>query len=185
MKSSDFSAVSTVIKSGGVIAYPTETVWGLGCDPWNKAAVYKLLRIKQRPAEKGLIIVAADVLQVAPLLQSLSAAQHRQFCTPAEQATTWLIPDEQQWIPAWVKGAYSTVAVRISQHPVVQQLCRALDQPIISTSANVSGQKTIRTSEEIHSLFGNKLDMILQGKTGETQSPSLIVDLISGKIIRS
>ena len=173
------------LATGGVIAYPTEAVWGLGCDPFNAAAVARLLALKQRPAHKGLILVAADQDQIAPLLEGLTNLQREQLNRTWPGPVTWLIPDPHNRIPANVKGDSTSVAVRVSAHPVVQELCRAWDGPLVSTSANRTGQAPFRSEWALrrHSLL--RPDLILPGRTQQLNKPTEIRDLSTGRIIRA
>ncbi len=184
MEPVDYQRVSKIIFQGGIIAYPTEGVWGIGCDPWNESAVNKILSIKQRSADKGLILVVADTSQIAQLLAPLSEEMLKRINTVYERATTWLIPDNNGWAPDFVRGKHSSVAVRISQHPVVKSICNACDKPVISTSANVAGEPPLTTFTEVSSCFSEKLDMIVPGKTCGAGLPSRIIDLKTGIILR-
>ena len=168
-------------KKGAIIAYPTEAIYGLGCDPDNKKAVKRLLKIKQRPVSKGLILVAADFSQVQKYLKPLSNAQE-ELTSPS--STTYVFPALES-APKWLTGDFDGLAIRISKHPLVRELCTLLDSAIVSTSANISGQAPAKTSEEVLVNLGNKINVILRGKTGDLQKPSVIRDSISGQIIRS
>ncbi len=179
-----------VIEAGGVIAYPTEAVWGLGCDPDNRDGCLALLQIKQRPVEKGMILVAASVAQFAELLAPLPASQQQQLHQAwANQATTgpvtFLVPDEHGLVPWWVKGAHDTVALRVSLHPRVQQLCQALGAPLVSTSANIAGMAPATSRLMVEKTMGAQLDYVLPGALGGATKPSQIIDLRSGRIIRA
>ena len=176
---------AVVVHQGGVIAYPTEAVWGLGCDPWNRDAVYRILDIKARPVEKGMILVAASESQITPLLEPLTATQRQTLSDSWPGPFTWLIPDINHWVPDWVKGQFDTVAVRISDHPVVQALCEAIGRPLISTSANRAGEPPLLTEQALHQHFGTQVDLIVPGETGSQNTPSEIRDLRTGQIIRS
>lgn len=173
------------LATGGVIAYPTEAVWGLGCDPFNAAAVDRLLALKRRPAHKGLILVAADLAQIAPLLDSLPADQRAQLERTWPGPVTWLIPDPHHWIPANVKGDFTSVAVRVSAHPVVHCLCRAWGGPLVSTSANRAGQPPFRSEWALrrHTLL--QPDLIVPGQTQHLNKPTEIRDLPTGRIMRA
>lgn len=173
------------LATGGVIAYPTEAVWGLGCDPFNAAAVDRLLALKQRPAHKGLILVAADLEQIAPLLAGLPADQRAQLERTWPGPVTWLIPDPHHWIPANVKGDFTSVAVRVSAHPVVRDLCRAWGGPLVSTSANRTGQPPFRSEWALrrHTLL--QPDLIVPGHTQRLNKPTEIRDLPTGRIMRA
>ncbi|MBA4502936.1 L-threonylcarbamoyladenylate synthase [Marinobacterium marinum] len=173
------------IKGGGIIAYPTEAVWGLGCDPYNRQAVQRLLDLKRRPEHKGLILVAADEAQIAPLLAPLSRKQRQCLSETWPGPNTWLLPDPQGLIPHWVKGCHSQVAVRISAHPLVQALCRAYGGPLISTSANRSTSDPARSKLKVSAYFGSSLDFILPGELGGSDKPSVIRNIIDMKTIRA
>ena len=181
----DYDHAAAAVSGGGVIAYPTEAVWGLGCDPWNKDAVERILTIKRRPVEKGLILVAADKSQLAPLLEPLTKEQHQLLDETWPGPVTWLIPDANKWIPEWVRGQHASVAVRVSAHPVVQALCKSWGKPLVSTSANRAGEPAHTTHLGVSAEMGEEVDMVVAGQTGEQTSPSRICDLVSGKVLRS
>lgn len=171
------------IRQGAVIAYPTEAVWGLGCDPFNPTAVARLLAIKQRPVHKGLILVAASIEQFAWLLDGLSDSELRQLNDSWPGPHTWLVPHENR-IPAWISGEHATVAIRVSAHPLVARLC-ALAGPIVSTSANPNGRLPAKSRLRIEQYFHGQLDMVLGGELGQHSQPSSIRDLRSGHVLRS
>jgi L-threonylcarbamoyladenylate synthase len=173
----------TALREGGVIAYPTESVWGLGCDPNNHSAFQRLLRIKQRAAEKGVILVASSINQLGSLQDSLSAAQRQTLQTPTEFPTTWLIPANDT-VPDWIRGEHSTVAIRISSHPIVMQLCNAFNGMIVSSSANRAGLDPAKTYSEAYSVFADEVDAYVQGETGGALQPSQIIDLQTGARLR-
>lgn len=185
MSSHSIIEAANSIKQGGVIAYPTEAVWGLGCDPWNRSAVYRILEIKSRPVEKGVILVGCSEDQFAPLLDPLYREDRAKLsaCWPGPH--TWLIPDPDNWVPEWVKGQFDTVAVRVSAHPQVQELCRAVGHPIVSTSANRAGEEPLLTQAGVNHEFSGELEAIVVGETGSQPIPSQIRDLRTGKIIRA
>ncbi len=176
-------AVAT-LRHGGVMAYPTEAVWGLGCDPFQADAVERLLLLKQRPLEKGLILVAAGMDQLRPLLRPLSRAQRAELQLSWPGPTTWLIPDLDNSIPFWIKGQYASIAVRVSAHPQVVALSRAFGGPLVSTSANLAGDLAARSATEVRAAFGHELDYLLPGTLGGQDQPSTIRDLCSGAILR-
>ncbi|MDX1491357.1 MAG: Sua5/YciO/YrdC/YwlC family protein [Pseudohongiellaceae bacterium] len=174
----------TCIRAGGVLAYPTEAIWGLGCDPFDRDACLRLLAIKKRPVEKGLILVAANTEQVAPLLDSLSPAQANQVLASWPGPTTWLIPDHNNLIPWWVKGEHTSVAVRVSAHPQVEALCREFGGPIVSTSANRAGLRPAKTALMVQKQMGNQVDCIFRANLGGSKEPSTIIDAVTGKVLR-
>ncbi len=171
----------SIFRNGGVFAYPTEAVYGLGCDPDNQPAVEKILRLKQRPVDKGLILIASDFSQVEKYLQPLNKDQLK-LIEPSQ--TTYIYPAKET-APKWLTGNFDSLAVRISKLPIIQELCSTLDSAIVSTSANLSGQDPAKTMSEVNSVFNGKIDAILDGKTGELLTPTEIRDSISGKIIRA
>ena len=172
------------LKSGGVIAYPTEAVWGLGCDPMNEQAVHRILNLKEREVEKGLILVAADEAQIEPILKNLTESELNSLRSTWPGPVTWLIPDPEDLYPSWVKGTHRSVAIRISAHPLVHSLCSAFGTPIISTSANKAGEPEIRSRLRIEEVFSSSIDFVLDGDLGDSSQPSQIRDLVSGAILR-
>lgn len=175
-------AASTIL-AGGIIAYPTEAVWGLGCDPFNESAVNRLLDLKKRSRSKGLILIAGDLEQVRPLLNSLTKEQYQRVVSTWPGPNTWIIPANGK-IPEWVTGNHQTVAVRVTEHPLVRSLCAASGQLIVSTSANHSGQQAARTALRVRLAFGQQLDYILPGLTMNHDRPSTIKNAITGKQLR-
>jgi L-threonylcarbamoyladenylate synthase len=168
---------------GEVIAYPTEAVWGLGCDPFNPDAVEKILRLKRRPMEKGLILIAAHISQFAPLLQELNHQQVQKLENSWPAPITWLVPASRA-VPEWIRGHHSSVALRVTNHPVAAALCRVFGGPIVSTSANPGSRREARTALAVRRYFGGQLAAITPGKVGGEKNPSEIRDLVSGRKLR-
>ena len=171
-----------VVFDGGVIAYPTEAVWGLGCDPWNEAAVDRLLALKNRPVHKGLILVAAEIEQFDFLLDDLPDIWQERLAASWPGPNTWLVPHQDR-LPEWVTGAHDSVALRVSDHPQVRALCR-LTGPLISTSANPAGRPAARSRLRVEQYFPGELDKVLGGALGGRKNPSLIRDLRTGDVVR-
>lgn len=172
------------IARGGVIAYPTESVWGLGCDPFNPEAISKLLRLKNRPINKGLILVAAELAQLGELINGLSEAQLAQLeWSTTAQPTSWLIPHYNK-LPLWITGQHTTVAIRLSNHPTVQALCHNYGGMLVSTSANLSGRPAAATQLKVRKYFAAQIDTYVAGQTGHFNSASHIVDLTTGRRLR-
>ncbi|WP_291356548.1 MULTISPECIES: L-threonylcarbamoyladenylate synthase [unclassified Acinetobacter] len=177
------------LKQGHVLAYPTEAVWGLGCDPFNQQAFLEILRLKQRPIEKGVILLAAQIAQVEHLLESLNAEMRQKVIdswshrSPTERATTWLLPAGDH-IPAWIKGNHAKVAVRVTNHPLCVALCNAFNGFIVSTSANPAGGNPARSLQEASQYFSTQIDY-LNGDLGLSQEPSRIIDAETGEVIRA
>ncbi len=170
--------------AGQVIAYPTEAVWGLGCDPMNPRAVERLLALKGRPVAKGLILVAANIEQFEPYLAGISADQRQKLINSWPGANTWLVPDNG-YAPAWIRGRFDSVALRVSAHPLVSGLCRAFGGPLVSTSANPQGRAEARNAMSVRRYFGENLAAISPGVVGKNARPSQIRDLLSGETLRS
>lgn len=170
------------VRAGGVIAYPTEAVWGLGCDPWNRTAVQRLLELKQRPQHKGLILVAAEAAQFDFLLADLPADWQQRLADSWPGPFTWLVPHRGR-LPEWISGRHDSVALRVSDHPLVQALCRACG-PLVSTSANPAGRPSARSRLRVEQYFHGRLDGLLGGALGGRRNPSLIRDLRSGELVR-
>jgi L-threonylcarbamoyladenylate synthase len=172
------------VAAGGVIAYPTEAVFGLGCDPGDRHAVECLLALKRRPAAKGLILIASGWNQLQPWLDRLLPAWHDRLRSSWPGPTTWLIPAAKH-CPHWLTGRHSTLAVRITAHPPARRLCQALDSAIVSTSANRSGQRPARAALEVRLRFGCQIDFVLPGRVGTLTRPTEIRDLASGTVVRN
>ncbi len=177
-------AVARTVRTGGIVAYPTEAVYGLGCDPRNKRAVQRLLVLKRRSIRKGLILIAADFAQLAPFLQPLPAADQARLATTWPGPYTWLIPARPE-TPRWLRGEHDTLAVRVTAHPLAAALCRACGHALVSTSANFSGRPPARTALAVRRQLGQHLDALLPGPTGGAKKPTEIRDLKSGRQQRS
>ena len=174
---------AALLRAGGVLAYPTEAVFGLGCDPDNHAAFEKIFALKQRPPEQGVLLIASDFSQIADWIDAPAEAIARAQATwPG--AHTWIFPRSPR-VPEWVAGGHSGIALRITAHPAAAALCRAFGGPIVSTSANVHGQPPARSAEEAETMFSEGLEGVLHGPTGGLQRPTPIADAISGVIIRA
>ena len=168
------------LQQGGVIAYPTEAVFGLGCDPLNEAAVMHLLDLKQRSVDKGLILIAADFSQVSPFLQPISP-QQQAFTLPSD--TTWIFPAKDD-APKWLTGRFNSLAIRISQHEPVRQLCQQFASALVSTSANLSGEPPAKTTVEVVAQFDQRLAGIFDAPVGNLAKPTQIRDSLTGEVIR-
>lgn len=182
--SSDASEIADIIRQGGVVAYPTEAVWGLGCDPFNEQAVHQILTLKSRPIEKGLILITGHKDQLTPWQTILPAEQFDRLIAETERPTSWVVQDTQV-TPRWVRGQHQSVAIRLSQHKPVQDLCNAYQGAIVSTSANPAGLNPAASKEEVIAYFGEKLDAIFDQPLGRANKPSQVLDLITGKQFRA
>lgn len=178
-KALNISTAAACIEQGAVLAYPTESVWGLGCDPFNQSAVNTILALKKRPIEKGLIVVAASLDQLIPLFADSSV--DLSIIEEAQEPTTFIVPVNNE-VPFWLKGKHNTLAVRVSRHPIVKSLCESAG-PIVSTSANPSGANAAKERFQVKRYFSDNV-YYSQGRVGTSAKPSQIIDLLSRQIIR-
>ena len=172
------------VQHGGVIAYPSESVFGLGCDPDDPDAVQRILDLKQRPVEKGLILVASSFRQIENYLKPLEhEIQQRVFATwPGPHTWLWPVKDN---VSRLLCGQHTTLAVRVSAYPVVRSLCDALGKAMVSTSANPADFPPARNVTEVRHYFNEKLDYIIDAEAGKSTQPTEIRDAMTNKVIRS
>lgn len=178
-----FLSAIHAIQAGGVIAYPTEAVYGLGCNPADLSAVQRILTLKQRPTDKGLILITTDLAQLEPYLLPLDNALLERILPTWPGPVTWLLPVRPEVSPL-IRGNHDTLAVRVTAHPVCRKLCQQLGHPLISTSANLSDQPPARSAQEVRQQFGAQLDDILDAPLGEQAQPTEIRHGLTGEIVR-
>ena len=171
------------LRNGQIIAYPTEAVFGLGCDPRNETAVRQLLALKNRPASAGLILIAADFSQFEGWVGEVDSALQARAEANWPGPVTWLFP-RGRTVPDFIAGAHDTIAIRVTAHPVSAELCRAFGGPVVSTSANPHSAPPARSAGEVEDYFGSFLGGILAGPLGGESGPSMIRDLRSGEVLR-
>ncbi len=184
MRSYRLQPALRALRAGGIIAYPTEAVYGLGCDPRCQAAVTRILALKGRTWSKGLILVASHIEQLTPYLKSVTPELWARAMRTWPGPVTWLWPASSQ-VPSWVRGRSRRVAVRVSAHPLVQSLCSRYGAALVSTSANHSGAEPARTARQVRSRFCDAVDQVLAAPVGGMSKPSEIRDLLSGAILRA
>lgn len=170
------------LRAGGVVAYPTEAVYGLGCDPLNPAAVQRLLAIKQRAVAKGLILIASRFEQLTPFIEPPDPVMRRRLEASWPGPVTWLVPANPA-TPPWLRGRHRSIAVRVTAHPLAAALCSAFGGPLVSTSANASGRPPARTALQAR-LRCPGIDRVLHGATGGRRRPTEIRDAVSGQLVR-
>lgn len=170
------------LRDGGVIAYSTESCYGLGCSPLDTRAIRRVLAIKARPNHKGLIVIAADFEQIRHLVKPLSAAQRAELARYWPGPYTFLLPASRR-VPPALRGRHHKIAVRVTAHGEAAALCRRLGTALVSTSANRAGQKSLKTARACRMAFKDKV-LTLPGRIGKRRKPSTIIDLESGRILR-
>lgn len=183
MDATQCSRVAAVAARGGVVAYPTEACFGLGCDPLSETAVRRILALKRRPVHQGLILVAARLEQLAPFLAAAAGLLEAPRGTwPGPY--TWILPASAA-TPGWIVGRHHGVAVRVSDHPGVIGLCESFGGALVSTSANPHGLPPATTAAQVNGYFRGRLDAILEGDLGGRPRPSEIRDALTGAVLRS
>lgn len=180
------AAAAALLRKGGVLAYPTEAVYGLGCDPHDPQAFQRLFALKQRPPTQGVLLIAADFGQVTRYID-LAAVPDAVLARVRESwpgPHTWIFPRSAE-VPAWVAGTHAGIALRVTAHEPAAALCRAFGGALVSTSANPHGEPAARTSAAAAAYFGDALDGLLDAPVGGQGSPTTIRDALTGAIIRA
>jgi L-threonylcarbamoyladenylate synthase len=179
-------AAAALLRDGGVLAYPTEAVFGLGCDPHDRAAFERVFALKQRPATQGVLLIAADFGQIERYIDLAAVPEGilRQVCASWPGPHTWIFPRSAA-VPDWVAGAHAGIALRITAHEPAAALCRAFGGALVSTSANPHGQPPARAAATVAGYFSDALDGVLEAPLGGQSSPTVIRDALSGAIIRA
>jgi L-threonylcarbamoyladenylate synthase len=170
------------INRGGVVAYPCEAVYGLGCSPWNKQAIERLLLLKRRPVSKGLIVVTSNIGQLHSLVNFDKVESIGPILETWPGHVTWVLPASRE-APGWLTGENSDLAVRVSAHPIIRALCDICG-PLVSTSANLTNTRSARSLMDVRNYFRDSLDYILPGDLGAEISPSEIREAKTGFILR-
>lgn len=173
------------LRGGGLVAYPTEAVYGLGCDPRDRDACARLFALKQRPATQGVLLIGADLDQVMAYADLAAVPADAM----ARAQATW--PGPYTWVfpagpaaPAWIRGAHAGIALRVTAHPIAAHLCRRFGAALVSTSANRHGQAPARSAAEVRAAFGTALQAIVDGPLGGRDQPTDIRDVLSGALVR-
>jgi L-threonylcarbamoyladenylate synthase len=179
-------AAAALLRAGGVLAYPTEAVYGLGCDPHDRLAFEKIFALKQRPASQGVLLIAADFAQVERYidLANVPDAVLAQVRASWPGPHTWIFP-RRAAVPDWLAGAHAGIALRVTAHEPAAALCRAFGGALVSTSANPHGQPPARSAQAVRDYFGAALDGLLDAPLGGQASPTIIRDALTGAVIRA
>ena len=172
------------LERGGVVAYPTEAVFGLGCNPFNVKALQRIIDIKGRDAHKGFIVIASQQLQLQAFVAPPDTRQQTQLDEHWPGPVTFVMPASEAFKHSLLSGYRDTLAVRVSTHPLVVALCNAYNGAIVSTSANISGKPALRSAESVQALIGEELDVIVDAPVGKLTSPTMIFNLVSGERLR-
>ena len=180
----EIQAAVAALCADGVVAYPTEAVYGLGCDPASRQAFDTLFALKRRPPEHGVLLIGAQFAHVAPYIGDASAEAIARAQETWPGPHTWIFP-RSATTPGWLAGAHAGIALRVTAHPIAAALCRAFGGAIVSTSANRHGEPPARTFADVSAAFGDELSYILDGATGGLEMPTPIRDAISGEIVRA
>ncbi|MFC1528534.1 L-threonylcarbamoyladenylate synthase [Candidatus Latescibacterota bacterium] len=175
----------TVLKNGGIVVYPTETVYGIGCDPLNRAAYERIHRLKKRNDDKQMLLLACSLSQVeqfAGRLADIPSRLAREFWP----GPLTMVINTLSEIPEYLYGNSGGVAFRVTSHPVAASLANNSGYPITSTSANISGYPPVSNYEEALKMFGKEAEIVLENSIPFSGTPSTIIDLTSDepKIIR-
>jgi len=171
-----------ILENGGVIAYPTEGVFGLGCLAHDVKAVDRVLKIKSRDPAMGLVVIVSNPEQLLGWVDM--PVEKLSLDSSDEHPITWIVPATDE-APKWIRGDHAGIAVRQTTHPVAKALCEAVDAPLVSTSANISGRPPASGRFVLRSIFGTLVDYIVPGECGPALNPSEIRDIETGKILRS
>ena len=170
------------LKSGEVIGYPTEAVYGIGCDPWNQSSVEKIAKIKGRERRQTFLMVASSIDQLTDLIDISRLSSQVKSSWPGH--TTWLIKAKEN-VPYWLQDEQTNkVGVRVSNHPLVRELCNEYGKPIISTSANISGKEEIKNQQEFIRTFSSNINYLVDGDLGDYDKASMIIDMETNRKIR-
>lgn len=169
------------IKKGGVVAYPTEAIYGLGCDPFNEIAVHKILDVKQRSIDKGLILIASDFSQIKDLI---IPSEHMALILKTWPGpNTWVFPATDK-VPKWITGQFQGVAIRVTDHPLAKLLCSEFAGPLVSTSANLSSKSPAKTWHALDEKLLEAIDYVVKGPVGGLEKCSSIRDALNLKVLR-
>ena len=172
-----------VIKAGGVVAYPTEHCFGIGCDPRNTQAIKRILDIKRRKKHKGLILISDQLWRFNQYIRSIPIAHRQEVIDSWPGPFTWLIPARGN-VSRWLRGRHNSIAIRVTKHPEARALARMCAMPLVSTSANRATKPVLVTHQEVSRVFKGEIDYVVEGRVGYASAPSTIRNSINGQVIR-
>lgn len=185
MKLLSYQEAADALLRGEVIAYPTEGVYGFAADAMNRVAVEKLLQMKERSVSKGFIVMGASLAHLSPLIEPLNDGEAKRLLEELRGGYryTWIVPAKES-CPHYLRGEFPTLAIRVTNHPDALALCEKMPVGVVSTSANLHKEAPLESAEEIYQLFGDQIAGVMEGEVGSLSSPTRIVHLKSGEIIR-
>ncbi len=178
------TAAARILRLGGVVAYPTEACFGLGCDPRNLSAVRRILRMKKRTWDKGLIIIADRLERLLPYLGPCEFSLRERILRSDSVPVSWVCP-ASSGVSRLIRGKRHSIAVRITHHPPTARLCQNAAMALVSTSANVAGQAPLRSPNAVFREFGRMVDMVVDAPVGDASRPSAVIDLVTGEVFRT
>lgn len=178
--------IAALLRAGGVVAYPTESVFGLGCDPENEAAVHRIHALKGRHRSQGFLIIGAELAHVVPFIDFSRTPRAAMIAAEATWPGpfTWIFPPSKS-VPPWLVGEHDGIAVRVTAHPPAAAICRAFEGAIVSTSANPHGSSPAKAAQEVVTYFAVGIDAVLDAGVGKSPRPSTIMDALTGRIVRA
>lgn len=182
MLAAHHTGLARYLKRGGVIAYPTESCYGLGCDPRNPRALWRLVRLKGRSASMGLLLIADRFKRLQPFIRPLRPSDLARVKRTWPGPVSWVVPASAACLPL-LTGGRPTIAVRVTAHPDAARLCRSMRMALVSTSANKTGQKPAKTAAECRRIFGARV-RVIAGRIGTRKRPSTLIDLATGTLLR-
>ena len=166
----------SILKQGGIVAFPTDTVYGLGACASISQAVERVYRIKERPRNMALPLLLADISRISEVAEPVPQIAWLLARNFLPGALTIVLPKSNS-VPNVIAAGGRTVAVRIPAHPIPVALAQGLGTPIVGTSANLSGKPSSLTADEVYSQFGDKIDLVIDGGRCPGGSDSTIVDV--------
>ena len=175
---------AAIIKEGGVVAYPTEHCFGLGCDPRNTDAIERILRMKRRQKSKGLILIADQVSRFNHYILGIPNEHKQEVLASWPGPFTWLVPARGS-VSRWLRGRHSSIAIRVTGHPEARALSRLCATPIVSTSANRAGKPVLTTDLAVEREFAGEVDYVIKGRVGRASAPSTIRNSLTGQTLRA
>ncbi|MDC0948698.1 L-threonylcarbamoyladenylate synthase [Gammaproteobacteria bacterium] len=181
---SPFDTAVRAVCQGGVIAYPTESCFGLGCNPRSISGLRQIIALKRRRPEKGMIVLIGDVQDLSQLCPPLDTSTLQMLSQSWPGAVSFILPARAD-LPSLLHGGTRCIAVRLSAFEPARRLARAAGGTLVSTSANLSSRPALRYAGEVRRLFGSRLDGLVVGRCGDATRPSRLIDATSGRVLRS